>query len=256
MIDKKRLMLGMNCPVNDRLSVKQLKIYDIINDTDTLAYRKNIESKFLLLPKDVFVELYDMKICYWEIDKYKFFVENCYAVYGENLDEFNKCIKYLLVDKETGDDINFNFKIIVQNDILVIYDRDNNILIDNELYNNIREVIKIINFNEDYDIDDSGISGKISLKQAVEIEKDKRKSLGKFQVEKKVKDELEKIMSLVINFGNNNINYLNIINFTLYQIIHSYITLKKVLEYQNMHIGLYCSIDLSKINFNEINDLI
>lgn len=253
-INKDRLEDGQNHPINDRFSISQIKIQDIINDTEILQYRKDIETKFLFSPKDAFVELYDMKIFYWEVDRYDFFVHNCHGFYGSELENFNKFMKYLLVDRNTGDAIDFHFKFIKKDDRFFIYDDINNILLDEELYNNIREIIKVLNFKESYDIDDSGIHGKTTLKIAVDIAKDERKHTMHLNSDNKGgKTELGKMISLVqmVRSG------VNVRDMTLYQLVDGYIEAKKFLEFLSVKIGLYSQVDFSKNNkLREIEDLI
>lgn len=255
-VDKKKMIRGKGYRITDKLILKQYTIDEILDceDVDIMNKYTIAQSIFLTAPKDKIIELYEQGIFYKDINKYDMFIGTCFNIIKSKNDLEDGLSLGKIFSCLFEGDLDLDFTILQENDKVFLKDINSDIIIDEEIYNNIREVLKVMICREDYDFDKAGrgIVGKQGLEAYVAKEKRQMYARSRRKNKEEDIDHLEYMMSFVINVGNNGIDYFNIGDCTLFQIYHSFNKQKSLLDYPSVLAGYYSNIDWTKANLQEL----
>lgn len=207
------------------------------NDYKELEYFQLV-SPFICTPTDFMVELYDKGINFQDLnDDYIFFATLMVAT--DN--------KYNYSNLFEGVGI-CNFQVVEDVDGSVyVFDKENKIIINREIYEEISAVLCKMHFREKKH---RKYSNKFSFEKAIEFEKKKAQRAK----EKKQESELDCLILFATCNNGFKYNLDNVGSLTIYDFYSSIRQLQKNEHVDNLFLGGYTgNVDLSKIASDELN---
>lgn len=212
------------------------------NDYNEIEYFK-LTTPFVCTSTDFMVDLYDKGIDFQTLD-----------------DDYAFCAS-LIIGNESEKDIDYsklfeganacNFEVVQDVDgggSIYIFDKDNGIIIDRGIYEEISNVLCKMHFRKK---EHRRYSNKKSLEKAVEFEKDKIKIK---QMNKKSESDLDSLILFLCCNANCKYDFETIGNLTIYDFYSSLRQIQKNEHVDNLFLGGYTgNIDLTKISESELD---
>lgn len=227
-IDDLFLLSGEDYKINEKLKVRHPTIRDILY----IGERKYWEyiNLFCLKPYDLMVQLHDLGIDYADVTDYDLFL----LLYRE----YKDALKWLIGYDE------FEMKLNTVNNERVLYDSENDVLIDRLIYEQISSFIRAINLISDKNEFNPGdeTAKKMLIKQ-------KRKELDRIKgKEQSFKSILGNQVSSVL------LHKSNVFDMPIYELNNMIFRLRKRDNYTNLMFGIYTgNIDTKDIDMEDID---
>ena len=237
MIQKPNLLRVNDYKVNDKISVHVPTVDEIFDFGDQKYY--NIVQTLIATPFDLMVELDDIGIDYETITDYQLFVLMMESI-AMNEDDTSIFLGNL-------DLKNFREAVNHQNGEKVLWDKSNDIVIDQMIALEICNAIRKIHFWEA----PIGRAGNAEAKRyLIERSRKKKKRLAK----KPYKSFLESMIISLVNTEEFPYNYETVMGLSVYKLNASWRQIQKKKHWEQTMNGVYFgTVDTTKINLEKIN---
>lgn len=228
MENKKSLLNATSVNIVPNLSIRIPTVGEILEDEDKYY---GIVSSLTATPFQYMVQLDDMGIDYTQITDYQLFMM-LFPMYAKS------DLSLLFSDLDTSD---FGIYINQQDNSQVIYSPNNNIIIDELIYNDLADTIRKINLFEKVK---SKPGNESARKYLLEKERKKQKRNAKKQKE----PYLEKLVIALVNTSEFPYNYETCMDLSIYKFNQSFKQIQQKITFDNTMIGVYAgTVDTSKM---------
>ena len=228
MENKKRLRNATSVDIVPNLSIRIPTVGEILEDEDKYY---EIVSSLTATPFQYMVQLDDMGIDYTQITDYQLFMM-LFPMYAKS------DLSLLFSDLDTSD---FGIYINQQDNSQVIYSPNNNIIIDELIYNDLADTIRKINLFEKVKSKPGNESARKYL-----LEKERKKQ--KRNAKKPKEPYLEKLVIALVNTSEFPYNYETCMDLSIYKFNQSFKQIQQKITFDNTMIGVYAgTVDTSKM---------
>ena len=228
MENKKSLLNATSVDIVPNLSIKIPTVGEILEDEDKYY---EIVSSLTATPFQYMVQLDDMGIDYTQITDYQLFMM-LFPMYAKS------DLSLLFSDLDTSD---FGIYINQQDNSQVIYSPNNNIIIDELIYNDLADTIRKINLFEKVKSKPGNESARKYL-----LEKERKKQ--KRNAKKPKEPYLEKLVIALVNTSEFPYNYETCMDLSIYKFNQSFKQIQQKITFDNTMIGVYAgTVDTSKM---------
>lgn len=237
MIQKPNLLRVNDYKVNDKISVHVPTVDEIFDFGDQKYY--NIVQTLIATPFDLMVELDDIGIDYETITDYQLFVLMMESI---AMNEDDTSIFFGNLDLK-----NFRESVNPQNGEKVLWDSDNDIVIDQMVALEICNAIRKMHFWKA----PIGRAGNAEAKRyLIERNRKKKQRLAK----KPYKSFLESVIISLVNTEEFPYNYETVMGLSVYKLNASWRQIQKKKHWEQTMNGVYFgTVDTTKINLEKIN---
>ena len=228
MENKKSLLNATSVDIVPNLSIRIPTVGEILEDEDKYY---EIVSSLTATPFQYMVQLDDMGIDYTQITDYQLFMM-LFPMYAKS------DLSLLFGDLDTSD---FGIYINQQDNSQVIYSPNNNIIIDELIYNDLADTIRKINLFEKVKSKPGNESARKYL-----LEKERKKQ--KRNAKKPKEPYLEKLVIALVNTSEFPYNYETCMDLSIYKFNQSFKQIQQKITFDNTMIGVYAgTVDTSKM---------
>ena len=228
MENKKSLLNATSVDIVPNLSIRIPTVGEILEDEDKYY---EIVSSLTATPFQYMVQLDDMGIDYTQITDYQLFMM-LFPMYAKS------DLSLLFSDLDTSD---FDIYINQQDNSQVIYSPNNNIIIDELIYNDLADTIRKINLFEKVKSKPGNESARKYL-----LEKERKKQ--KRNAKKPKEPYLEKLVIALVNTSEFPYNYETCMDLSIYKFNQSFKQIQQKITFDNTMIGVYAgTVDTSKM---------
>ena len=228
MENKKSLLNATSVDIVPNLSIRIPTVGEILEDEDKYY---EIVSSLTATPFQYMVQLDDMGIDYTQITDYQLFMM-LFPMYAKS------DLSLLFSDLDTSD---FGIYINQQDNSQVIYSPNNNIIIDELIYNDLANTIRKINLFEKVKSKPGNESARKYL-----LEKERKKQ--KRNAKKPKEPYLEKLVIALVNTSEFPYNYETCMDLSIYKFNQSFKQIQQKITFDNTMIGVYAgTVDTSKM---------
>ena len=228
MENKKSLLNATSVDIVPNLSIRIPTVGEILEDEDKYY---GIVSSLTATPFQYMVQLDDMGIDYTQITDYQLFMM-LFPMYAKS------DLSLLFSDLDTSD---FGIYINQQDNSPVIYSPNNNIIIDELIYNDLADTIRKINLFEKVKSKPGNESARKYL-----LEKERKKQ--KRNAKKPKEPYLEKLVIALVNTSEFPYNYETCMDLSIYKFNQSFKQIQQKITFDNTMIGVYAgTVDTSKM---------
>ena len=228
MENKKSLLNAASVDIVPNLSIRIPTVGEILEDEDKYY---EIVSSLTATPFQYMVQLDDMGIDYTQITDYQLFMM-LFPMYAKS------DLSLLFSDLDTSD---FGIYINQQDNSQVIYSPNNNIIIDELIYNDLADTIRKINLFEKVKSKPGNESARKYL-----LEKERKKQ--KRNAKKPKEPYLEKLVIALVNTSEFPYNYETCMDLSIYKFNQSFKQIQQKITFDNTMIGVYAgTVDTSKM---------
>lgn len=228
MENRKSLLNLSSIDIIQNLTIRIPTVGEILEDEQKYY---GIVSTLTATPFQYMVQLDDMGIDYTTITDYELF-KMLFPMYAQT------DLSILFGDLNTSD---FNIYIDKKDDAQVIYSPNNNIVIDELVYNDLSETIRKINLFEKVNSKPGNESAKKYL-----LEKERKKQ--KRNAKKPKEPYLEKLVIALVNTSEFPYNYETCMDLSIYKFNQSFKQIQQKITFDNTMIGVYAgTVDTSKM---------
>ena len=228
MENKKCLLNATSVEIVPNLSIRIPTVGEILEDEDKYY---GIVSSLTATPFQYMVQLDDMGIDYTQITDYQLFMM-LFPMYAKS------DLSLLFSDLDTSD---FGIYINQQDNSQVIYSPNNNIIIDELIYNDLADTIRKINLFEKVKSKPGNESARKYL-----LEKERKKQ--KRNAKKPKEPYLEKLVIALVNTSEFPYNYETCMDLSIYKFNQSFKQIQQKITFDNTMIGVYAgTVDTSKM---------
>ena len=228
MENKKSLLNATSVDIVPNLSVRIPTVGEILEDEDKYY---EIVSSLTATPFQYMVQLDDMGIDFTTITDYQLFMM-LFPMYAKS------DLSLLFSDLDTSD---FGIYINQQDNSQVIYSPNNNIIIDELIYNDLADTIRKINLFEKVKSKPGNESARKYL-----LEKERKKQ--KRNAKKPKEPYLEKLVIALVNTSEFPYNYETCMDLSIYKFNQSFKQIQQKITFDNTMIGVYAgTVDTSKM---------
>ena len=228
MENKKSLLNATSVDIVPNLSIRIPTVGEILEDEDKYY---EIVSSLTATPFQYMVQLDDMGIDYTQITDYQLFMM-LFPMYAKS------DLSLLFSDLDTSD---FGIYINQQDNSQVIYSPNNNIIIDELIYNDLADTIRKINMFEKVKSKPGNESARKYL-----LEKERKKQ--KRNAKKPKEPYLEKLVIALVNTSEFPYNYETCMDLSIYKFNQSFKQIQQKITFDNTMIGVYAgTVDTSKM---------
>lgn len=237
MIQKPNLLRVSDYKINDKISVHVPTIDEIFDFGDQKYY--SMAQTLIATPFELMVELDDIGIDYETITDYQLFILMMESIAAQ---EEDTTILFRGLDLK-----NFQEAVNTQNNERVLWDRKNDIVIDQMIALEICNAIRKIHF-WDAPI---GRAGNVEAKRyLIERNRKKKQRLAK----KPYKSFLESMIVSLVNTEEFPYNYETVMGISIYKLNASWRQIQKKKHWEQTMNGVYFgTVDTTKINLEKIN---
>ena len=228
MENKKSLLNATSVDIVPNLSIRIPTVGEILEDEDKYY---EIVSSLTATPFQYMVQLDDMGIDYTQITDYQLFMM-LFPMYAKS------DLSLLFGDLDTSD---FGIYINQEDNSQVIYSPNNNIIIDELIYNDLADTIRKINMFEKVKSKPGNESARKYL-----LEKERKKQ--KRNAKKPKEPYLEKLVIALVNTSEFPYNYETCMDLSIYKFNQSFKQIQQKITFDNTMIGVYAgTVDTSKM---------
>ena len=228
MENKKSLLNATSVQIVQNLSIRIPTVGEILEDEE---HYYSLVSSLTATPFQYMVQLDDMGIDYTTITDYELF-KMLFPMYAQT------DLSILFGDLNTSD---FNIYIDKKDDAQVIYSPNNNIVIDELVYNDLSETIRKINLFEKVN---SKPGNETARKYLLRKERKKQKK----NANKPYEPYLEKLVIALVNTSEFPYDYDSCMNLSIYRFNQSFKQIQQKISFDNTMIGVYAgTVDTSKM---------
>ena len=228
MENKKSLLNATSVDIVPNLSIRIPTVGEILEDEDKYY---EIVSSLTATPFQYMVQLDDIGIDYTQITDYQLFMM-LFPMYAKS------DLSLLFSDLDTSD---FGIYINQQDNSQVIYSPNNNIIIDELIYNDLVDTIRKINLFEKVKSKPGNESARKYL-----LEKERKKQ--KRNAKKPKEPYLEKLVIALVNTSEFPYNYETCMDLSIYKFNQSFKQIQQKITFDNTMIGVYAgTVDTSKM---------
>ena len=228
MENKKSLLNATSVDIVPNLSIRIPTVGEILEDEDKYY---GIVSSLTATPFQYMVQLDDMGIDFTTITDYQLFMM-LFPMYAKS------DLSLLFGDLDTSD---FGIYINQQDNSQVIYSPNNNIIIDELIYNDLADTIRKINMFEKVKSKPGNESARKYL-----LEKERKKQ--KRNAKKPKEPYLEKLVIALVNTSEFPYNYETCMDLSIYKFNQSFKQIQQKITFDNTMIGVYAgTVDTSKM---------
>ena len=228
MENKKSLLNATSVDIVPNLSIRIPTVGEILEDEDKYY---EIVSSLTATPFQYMVQLDDMGIDYTQITDYQLFMM-LFPMYAKS------DLSLLFGDLDTSD---FGIYINQEDNSQVIYSPNNNIIIDELIYNDLADTIRKINLFEKVKSKPGNESARKYL-----LEKERKKQ--KRNAKKPKEPYLEKLVIALVNTSEFPYNYETCMDLSIYKFNQSFKQIQQKITFDNTMIGVYAgTVDTSKM---------
>ena len=228
MENKKSLLNATSVDIVPNLSIRIPTVGEILEDEE---YYYSLVSSLTATPFQYMVQLDDMGIDYTKITDYQLFMM-LFPMYAKS------DLSLLFSDLDTSD---FGMYINQQDNSQVIYSPNNNIIIDELIYNDLADTIRKINLFEKVKSKPGNESARKYL-----LEKERKKQ--KRNAKKPKEPYLEKLVIALVNTSEFPYNYETCMDLSIYKFNQSFKQIQQKITFDNTMIGVYAgTVDTSKM---------
>ena len=228
MENKKSLLNATSVDIVPNLSIRIPTVGEILEDEDKYY---EIVSSLTATPFQYMVQLDDMGIDYTQITDYQLFMM-LFPMYAKS------DLSLLFSDLDTSD---FGIYINQQDNSQVIYSPNNNIIINELIYNDLADTIRKINLFEKVKSKPGNESARKYL-----LEKERKKQ--KRNAKKPKEPYLEKLVIALVNTSEFPYNYETCMDLSIYKFNQSFKQIQQKITFDNTMIGVYAgTVDTSKM---------
>ena len=228
MENKKSLLNATSVDIVPNLSIRIPTVGEILEDEDKYY---GIVSSLTATPFQYMVQLDDMGIDFTTITDYQLFMM-LFPMYAKS------DLSLLFSDLDTSD---FGIYINQQDNSQVIYSPNNNIIIDELIYNDLADTIRKINLFEKVKSKPGNESARKYL-----LEKERKKQ--KRNAKKPKEPYLEKLVIALVNTSEFPYNYETCMDLSIYKFNQSFKQIQQKITFDNTMIGVYAgTVDTSKM---------
>lgn len=228
MENKKSLLNATSVDIVPNLSIRIPTVGEILEDEDKYY---EIVSSLTASPFQYMVQLDDMGIDYTKITDYQLFMM-LFPMYAKS------DLSLLFSDLDTSD---FGIYINQEDNSQVIYSPNNNIIIDELIYNDLADTIRKINLFEKVKSKPGNESARKYL-----LEKERKKQ--KRNAKKPKEPYLEKLVIALVNTSEFPYNYETCMDLSIYKFNQSFKQIQQKITFDNTMIGVYAgTVDTSKM---------
>ena len=228
MENKKSLLNATSVNIVPNLSIRIPTVGEILEDEDKYY---GIVSSLTATPFQYMVQLDDMGIDFTTITDYQLFMM-IFPMYAKS------DLSLLFGDLDTSD---FGIYINQQDNSQVIYSPNNNIIIDELIYNDLADTIRKINLFEKVKSKPGNESARKYL-----LEKERKKQ--KRNAKKPKEPYLEKLVIALVNTSEFPYNYETCMDLSIYKFNQSFKQIQQKITFDNTMIGVYAgTVDTSKM---------
>ena len=228
MENKKSLLNATSVDIVPNLSIRIPTVGEILEDEDKYY---EIVSSLTATPFQYMVQLDDMGIDYTQITDYQLFMM-LFPMYAKS------DLSLLFSDLDTSD---FGIYINQQDNSQVIYSPNNNIIIDELIYNDLADTIRKRNLFEKVKSKPGNESARKYL-----LEKERKKQ--KRNAKKPKEPYLEKLVIALVNTSEFPYNYETCMDLSIYKFNQSFKQIQQKITFDNTMIGVYAgTVDTSKM---------
>lgn len=228
MENRKSLLNLSSIDIIQNLTIRIPTVGEILEDEQKYY---GIVSTLTATPFQYMVQLDDMGIDYTTITDYELF-KMLFPMYAQT------DLSILFGDLNTSD---FNIYIDKKDDAQVIYSPNNNIVIDELVYNDLSETIRKINLFEKVN---SKPGNETARKYLLRKERKKQKK----NANKPYEPYLEKLVIALVNTSEFPYDYDSCMNLSIYRFNQSFKQIQQKISFDNTMIGVYAgTVDTSKM---------
>ena len=211
------------------LSVRIPTVGEILEDEEKY-YR--IVSSLTAAPFQYMVQLDDMGIDYTKVTDYELF-KTIFLMYAKS------DLSLLFGNLETAD---FDLYINQHDNQTILYSPNNNIIIDEGVYNDLADTIRKINLFEK-------VKSKPGNESARKYLLDKERKKQKRNADKQAEPYLEKMVIALVNTNEFPYNYDTCMDLSIYKFNQSFKQIQHKIAFDNTMIGVYAgTVDTSKLS--------
>ena len=233
MENKKSLLNATSVDIVPNLSIRIPTVGEILEDEE---HYYSLVSSLTATPFQYMVQLDDIGIDYTQITDYQLFMM-LFPMYAK-LD-----LSLLFSDLDTSD---FGIYINQQDNSQVIYSPNNNIIIDELIYNDLADTIRKINLFEKVKSKPGNESARKYL-----LEKERKKQ--KRNTKKPKEPYLEKLVIALVNTSEFPYNYETCMDLSIYKFNQSFKQIQQKITFDNTMIGVYAgTVDTSKMTNKDV----
>ena len=228
MENKKSLLNATSVDIVPNLSIRIPTVGEILEDEE---HYYNLVSSLTATPFQYMVQLDDMGIDFTTITDYQLFMM-LFPMYAKS------DLSLLFGDLDTSD---FGIYINQEDNSQVIYSPNNNIIIDELIYNDLADTIRKINLFEKVKYKPGNESARKYL-----LEKERKKQ--KRNAKKPKEPYLEKLVIALVNTSEFPYNYETCMGLSIYKFNQSFKQIQQKITFDNTMIGVYAgTVDTSKM---------
>lgn len=228
MENNKSLLNAKSIAITPKMFIRIPSVGEILEDEDKYY---GIVSSLTATPFQYMVQLDDMGIDYTQITDYQLFMM-LFPMYAKS------DLSLLFSDLDTSD---FGIYINQQDNSQVIYSPNNNIIIDELIYNDLADTIRKINLFEKVKSKPGNESARKYL-----LEKERKKQ--KRNAKKPKEPYLEKLVIALVNTSEFPYNYETCMDLSIYKFNQSFKQIQQKITFDNTMIGVYAgTVDTSKM---------
>ena len=234
-MDELLLFRGKDYVVNDKIKIHHPTLNEIADYGEQEYY--GLVSRLTCVPSDYKVQLFDMGVDYEEVTEFDLFTLIC-----NGLDVEETAILF--------GDLNFkNMKLVKHDKIdeVVLYNYEQDVVIDRAIYEIIVDFIRKINgFEKNIEIAGNESTKKFLIEEA-------REQLGRNQ-NKKFKSMLVPLVSSLVNSPEFKYNHSTVWDLSIYVFMDSVKRIQKIKNYNSLIQGIYSgNVDAKKLNKDDLN---
>ena len=228
MENKMSLLNAKSIEITDKLSLRIPTVGEILEDEE---HYYSLVSSLTATPFQYMVQLDDMGIDFTTITDYQLFMM-LFPMYAKS------DLSLLFSDLDTSD---FGIYINQEDNSQVIYSPNNNIIIDELIYNDLADTIRKINLFEKVKSKPGNESARKYL-----LEKERKKQ--KRNAKKPKEPYLEKLVIALVNTSEFPYNYETCMDLSIYKFNQSFKQIQQKITFDNTMIGVYAgTVDTSKM---------
>ena len=228
------LLYARSCPINDKISIHVPTVGEVLEDEDSY---NSVLASVIATPISFMVQLDDAGIDFTSITDFELFLllfpslqkMDTHLVFGDlDLSKFVTAINQ-------------------QNGLVVLIDREDDIVIDREIHRKICRILREVNHLEKDNRRPGNEEAKKYMLERARI-KQQRASL------KKKKSQLEELIIAMVNTEQYKYDYAGTLELTIYQFNASVRQVIKKVNYDNLMIGCYTgSLKAKELNQKDLN---
>lgn len=234
-LDKLQLYFGSNYVINNKITVYQPTIGDIVDFGEEKYF--SVAQTLTAIPSDMKSVLWDIGVDYEEISDFELFI-----MLSNNLTKEDT--KLLLGDIDLS---NFKQYIKKDNDEMVLYDEINDIVIDRNIYMLIVDFIRKIH---GFKVKIERSANKFTKKILIEEDRSNREIARN----KEFKSILQPLISSMINSGGFKYKLKELKNVGICEFMDSVNRISVIKQYESLMQGIYTgNVDQTKLKKSELN---